>query len=134
MKAHFYRTQTKFAKVIFSQVSVCPQVEDVCHTPPTLGRHPLSSACWDTRTPYPVHAGIQSTSRRYASHWNKFLFNLIFVAAQCEHQIAFSMSLSGRDVAFAFHFCSKINQPLCLWMRTDYSRTLWDFSYKCKYL
>ena len=34
---------------------------------------PLSSACWDTHTPCPVHAGIQSTSRQYASHWNAFL-------------------------------------------------------------
>ena len=58
------------------------------HAP--LGRHPprqtphLPSACWDTHTPvqsmlgytFPcaVHAGIRSTSRWYASHWNAFLF------------------------------------------------------------
>ena len=34
---HHYRPQTKFAKVMFSQVSVCPQGRGVCHTP--LGRH-----------------------------------------------------------------------------------------------
>ena len=58
--AQFYRPQTKFAKVMFSQVSVCPQRQGVypiacwdTHTPwgrhPLLGRHPpLGSACWDT--------------------------------------------------------------------------------------
>ena len=34
---------------------------------------PLPSACWDT-PPCPVHAGIRSTRRRYASYWNAFLF------------------------------------------------------------
>ena len=48
-------------------------------TPPSLGRHspgrhPPPNACWDTHTPYPVHAGIRSTRGRYASHWNAFLF------------------------------------------------------------
>ena len=53
----------------------------VCHT--TLGRHSpwadtphrqtTPSACWDTHTPCPVHAGIRSSSGRYASHWNAFL-------------------------------------------------------------
>ena len=28
--------------------------------------------------PHPVHAGIWSTSGRYASHWNAFLFNDFF--------------------------------------------------------
>ena len=40
-------------------------------TPP--GHPPLlPSACWDT-PPCTVHAGIRSTSGRYASHWNAFL-------------------------------------------------------------
>ena len=58
----YYRPQTKFAKVMFSQVCVCPQ-GGVCHTPQTRGRHspgqtppgqtppgkiPLPSAFWDT--------------------------------------------------------------------------------------
>ena len=61
---HYYHPQTKFTKVMFSQVSVCPQ-GGVClcsreclpHTPRTRGRHPrgkhppgqtplLPSACW----------------------------------------------------------------------------------------
>ena len=50
-----------------------------------LGRHPradtpqahtpLPSACWDTHTPCPVHAGIRSTSGWYACHWNAFFFD-----------------------------------------------------------
>ena len=35
------------------------------------GRHPLG------RHPLAVHAGIRSTSRRYASHWNAFLFTVL---------------------------------------------------------
>ena len=37
------------------------------HTPGKV--HPLEGS-----PPTPVHAGIQSTSRRYVSHWNAFLF------------------------------------------------------------
>ena len=63
---NIYRPQTKFAKVMFSQVSVCPQGGDLPHcmlgytprqipprqtlpgqTPPGIHR-PLGSACWDT--------------------------------------------------------------------------------------
>ena len=59
--SHFYRPQTKFARVMFSQVSVCP---GGTHTPPDQrktppprqtppgrhppDRHPPGSACWDT--------------------------------------------------------------------------------------
>ena len=83
-------------KLQHSQVSVCPQGEclplaprwgGLPHTHTPLGRHPL----WQTLpgrhppgqtpqadapradTPCPVLAGIWSTSRRYASHWNTFL-------------------------------------------------------------
>ena len=94
---HKYRPQTKFAKVMFSQVSVCPrggaysiacwdthpQPRDQRQTPPwadtpwaetpwvntPLDRHPHRQ-----RPPCSVHAGIRSTSGRYASHWNAFLF------------------------------------------------------------
>ena len=79
MARTYYRPQTKFAKVVFSQVSVCPQGGGIC---------PI--ACWDTPlardqrqtppswadAPCKVHAGIRSTSGRYASHWNVFLLNL----------------------------------------------------------
>ena len=37
--------------------------------PPMAGTHPREGT-----PPAPVHAGIQSTSRRYVSHWNAFLF------------------------------------------------------------
>ena len=100
---NFYRPQTKFAKVMFSQVSVCPQ-RGVCpiaywdtlppgQTPPgTRGRQPPPQTR-DRRpqepeadtppglTPPPtgnlpcaVHAGIRSTSGWYASRWNAFLY------------------------------------------------------------
>ena len=70
----FYCLQMKFTKVMFSQLSVCPQEglglrsRRVSATP-TLGRspqadtpladNPLPSACWDTH-PCPVHAGIHT--------------------------------------------------------------------------
>ena len=90
---NFYHPQTKFAKVMFSQVSVCPQGGCLPHCmlgyPPgpeadtPLGRHPpgrhprVDTPQADTPqadTLPAVHAGIRSTSRRYASHWNAFLF------------------------------------------------------------
>ena len=43
---------------------------DTRQTP--LGRHPHPGQT----TPYTVHAGIQSTSRQYTSHWNAFLFKI----------------------------------------------------------
>ena len=66
-----YHPQTKFAKVMFSQVSVCPggvcllSWEGVCHTP--LGRHLLGrypradtpSAYWDTLPP-PVQCMLRN--------------------------------------------------------------------------
>ena len=68
----------KFAKVMFSHVSVCPQGLGLSHCM-------LGYTLRDQRqTPPPgrlacaVHAGIRSTSRQYASHWNAFLFQLSF--------------------------------------------------------
>ena len=66
---------------MFSQVSVCSP-GGVFHPPlgrpPSrhpLGRHPSLGRHSPGQTlPCPVHAGIRSTSRRYASHWNAFLF------------------------------------------------------------
>ena len=146
-----YRPQTKFAKVMFSQLSVCPQGGGLPHcmlgytpdrytpwavhppgrytpwagTPPRAGTPPgrytpwvgiplagtppsrytpwadtpLPSACWDTHPaaqcmlgytppvhagihPRAVHPGIRSTSGRYASHWNAFLFFSLFDAGE----------------------------------------------------
>ena len=78
--SYIYRPQTKFAKVMFSKVSVCPRgclphcmlgytphpprPEADNPRPDTLGtRHP-SSVCWE----------IWATSRWYASYWNAYLF------------------------------------------------------------
>ena len=67
-----YRPQRKFAKVMFLHVSVCPQggVSPWAGIPPWAGTHPQTGT-----PPTTVHAGIRSTSVRYASHWNAFLFN-----------------------------------------------------------
>ena len=119
---YYYRPQTKFAKVMFSQMSVCPQwggdyqppsihppsgqtpacadtplwadtpcpVHAGIHTPlcPVhIGIHTLPAQCMPGYTPpmhagilppCPVHARIQLTSGRYASHCNAFLLTLIF--------------------------------------------------------
>ena len=96
----FYRPQIKFVKVMFSQVSVCPQgglAHCMLDTPPqadTPGQTPpwadTPEPPWadilqaDTTrqtppwavTPCTVHAGIRSTSGWHASHWNAFLFFL----------------------------------------------------------
>ena len=56
--------------------------EGVCHTPSgqtppgqthSLGRHPPPADTPGQSLPCPVHAGIQLTSGRCASHWNAFL-------------------------------------------------------------
>ena len=58
------------------------------HTQTPPGRHPPKQTPPGQTPPYsvhagihtlpcPVHAGIRSTSGRYASHWNAFLFNLV---------------------------------------------------------
>ena len=82
---NIYRPQTKFAKVMFLHVSVCPQgvpgqvppwestPRGQVHppgqvhprqVPPGQVHNPGSSACWE----------IWVTSGRYASYWNAFLF------------------------------------------------------------
>ena len=72
-----YGPQTKFAKVMFSQVSVCPwggvsaPLHAGIHPPGPEADTPLAGT--PRHTP-PVHAGIWSTSGQYASHWNAFLF------------------------------------------------------------
>ena len=66
----FYRPQTKFAKVMFSRVSVWGSL------PWGLGIHPPRDQR-QTHTPGGYY-GIRSTSERYASHSNAFLFKSIF--------------------------------------------------------
>ena len=56
-----YRTQTKFAKVMFSQVSVCPQ----------------AGGSLSGRPPRTVKCG------RYASYWNAFLLEMFHVLKNC---------------------------------------------------
>ena len=80
-----------------------PTLEQI---PPNLGRHPLlgrtprADIPWaDTpvgrhppgQTP-PVHAGIRSTSGRYASHWNAFLFYLF--TSHCILAIYFQVGMT----------------------------------------
>ena len=64
-----YRPQTKFAKVMFSQVFVCPQ-GGVCLW--SRGREDTNWA--DTRLGRHPPPGRQLRSGRYSSHWNAFLF------------------------------------------------------------
>ena len=76
---HFYRPQTKFAKVMFSQVSLCPQWgclplvrRCVWQHPSSPDRHPSwSDTPW---ADIPLPPGRRSTSGRYTSHWNAYLF------------------------------------------------------------
>ena len=71
----YYRPQTKFAKVMFLQVSVCPRgggVRGWGHAWQGGGMHGRGwqggQILRDTV--------IRSMSGRYASYWNAFLFNL----------------------------------------------------------
>ena len=74
IRFHIYRPQTKFAKVMFLQVSVCPWGEYLGRYTPQAGTPPRQVHPLGRYTPQAtVHAGIWSTSRRYASHWNAFL-------------------------------------------------------------
>ena len=88
----YYRPQTKSAKVVFLQVSVCPrgavpgqvsptpwagtpprQVHPPGQVPP--GRYPRQvHPPAGTHTPGQVQP--RSTSGRYTSHWNAYLFHI----------------------------------------------------------
>ena len=106
MTNSYYRPQTKFAKIMFLHLSVSHSVHrgggvpGQVHPPgtylPPLGRHtpwahtlppgrytpgqvhPTGRYTPRAGTPpgQAVHAGIRSTSGRYASHWNAFLFKV----------------------------------------------------------
>ena len=79
---HFYhRPQRSWAKVIFSQTSVCPRgVSASVHA----GIYPESTHPPDQTPPPPREAdlSIRSTSGRYASYWNAFLFTFIVLSSQ----------------------------------------------------
>ena len=90
---------------MFSQVSVCPQGE--CLSPLHAGIHapPPRQTPPGQTPPCPVHAGIRSTSGRYASHWNAFLVNdvvsqwltfITLISISCErHPVKISLSKVG---------------------------------------
>ena len=58
----YYHPQTKFAKVMFLHMSVCPRGSTWAGTPP--GRYPPGQVhpSWAGTPPATVHAGIRSTS------------------------------------------------------------------------
>ena len=96
----FYRPKTKFAKVMFSQVSVCPQGGVPGQVHPTGQVHSLAGtpSSWSGTAPWagappwagtppgrylpgrytPSHSAcwIQSTRGWYASHWNAFMLKV----------------------------------------------------------
>ena len=98
LQAIFYHPQTKFAKVMFSQVSVCPQGEGgfcprgrgLClggfYLGESLSRRPLSMEYLHTTIGWGCLLGRPPGQRyprtvkrgRYASYWNVFLFSRIF--------------------------------------------------------
>ena len=92
----YYRPQTKFAKVMFLHVSVCPRGGRLGQVPPWAGTDPgqvhppgkvhppgqvhprqvppRSSACWE----------IRATSGRYASYWKAVLFDMWLLNNLCK--------------------------------------------------
>ena len=88
---HFYRPQRSWAKVMFLQASVILSTGGVClsacwdTTPPRSrppqSRHPPGADTHppreQTTPPREADSGIRSTSGRYASYWNAFLFTRV---------------------------------------------------------
>ena len=56
-------------------IPACNGVETSWACTPPRQVHLLAGIPPSRYTPCTVHAGIQSTSKQYASHWNAFLFN-----------------------------------------------------------
>ena len=113
-----YRPQRSWAKVIFSQACVKNSVHGggVClsacwdtpwtrhppgtrQTPPGPGRPPLDGE----PLPWEADSSIRSTSGRYASYWNAFLFNLITARNEVGARLRFLQAsvilLTGRSSA-----------------------------------
>ena len=80
--SYYYLPQTKFAKVMFSQVSVCPQ--GAMHRGGVRGRGDMHGGEGGMVCMEGGMHGMRdgSCSGRYAFYWNAFLFGLIF-AANC---------------------------------------------------
>ena len=82
----YYRPQTKFAKVLFLQVSVCPRGGGVrgsgdMHTRVCVaGGCVVGAVCGMHAPPQQIlrDTVIRSMSGRYASYWNAFLFVFLF--------------------------------------------------------
>ena len=136
---YVYRPQTKFAKVMFSQMSVCLSTGG--SLPDThSGRH----------LPCLMHAGIhspqiRSASRRYASRWNAFLFIFtirLFVSySQSQDLCQVKKSHSASDCSFYTNLTCvlllyiSVHAPLDIWtsgesIEQDYIRNLKPQSYK----
>ena len=78
-----YGSQRSCAKVMFLCLSVILSNGGVCHTQThtqrpwadtPLGQTPPCPVHAGIHTPFSVHDAIRSTSDRYASYWNAFLF------------------------------------------------------------
>ena len=66
-----------WGKVIFLHLSVVLFTWGSTWAGTPLGRYTLRAGTLPSdRYPLAVHAGMRSTSGRYASHWNAFLFTL----------------------------------------------------------
>ena len=72
----YYRLQRSCGKVMFLHLSVILSMGWMSATHP-LGRYPSCA----------VHAGIRSTSGRYASYWNAFLLLIILVLSTMFYQV-----------------------------------------------
>ena len=116
---HNYRPQTKFAKVMFSHVSVCPQgvsAQGMADTPPPAvpprirGRPPLGRHPQDQRQTPPA-TGPQSG--QYASHWNTFLLGCSIHRYSKMKFTWLEMSyISFFQALFCRHYQNKINHLL----------------------
>ena len=91
-RVYIYRPQTKFTKVMFSQVSVCPKggvcVADTPRTrPPRPDTNPWADSPGTRHPPWAdPPRDDRSTSGRYASHWNSFFFFMCTIISACTRQ------------------------------------------------
>ena len=110
----YYRPQRSWTKVMFLQASVIlstggclPQCMLGCHPPleqthHPRSRHPPGAYTPREHTPPPeqtppqeADSGIRSTSARYSSYWNAFLFFSIFWCPLCSNRQQ-AMTMSGK--------------------------------------
>ena len=94
-KMDFYSPKTKFAKVMFSQVFVCPQGEGLGGS--LSGRHPAQRPPPRQRPPPGQRPPLNKdlpwtvTDGQYASYWNAFLLfeltgnTVLYISTQAPH-------------------------------------------------